>query len=153
MFFTLLRARKFSVTACWYAVIFFLCSGLEQSPMHHTLLFELHHWRMGKAPSYTKLVSIKLHCLRGHRSSLSFKRDLWENPVLLGHHSCADRSSFMVKCPVLQRRDKLFFLLTLRNIFVFPACQLSSLPSTASEILTQHCRASFFTWCAKASLC
>lgn len=57
---------------------FFLCSGLEQSPMHHPLLFQLHHCRTGKgsAPSYTKLVPIKLHCLQEHRFSLSFKRDL-----------------------------------------------------------------------------
>lgn len=46
--------------------------------------------------------------------------------------------------------NKLSFLLTLRKILVLPTCQLSSLPSTASEMLMQLCRVSFFSWCAKA---
>lgn len=97
-------------------------------------------------PLLHQAVSIILLGLEGQRFSLRLMRE-FIGEHCLGHPLFHKQVKLYHEASTFSRRtdNKLFFLLTLRKILVFPACQLSSLPSTASQMWIQLWRTSFFS--------
>lgn len=146
----MLQARWSSATVHWYPPVLFY------APIHCTVLFQLQHCSIetgSASPTpnplhwITWLSRTKIHPQIQERVCKTTQSSLVATLAQAGQTVLWSIQFFM------RKDNKLAFLLTLRKILVLPTCQLSPLPSTASEMLMQLCRVSFFSWCAKASWC